>query len=61
MIGGRKFAVTVGAFVCGFAALGLHWVTGEQWVVYSQWVVGLYMAGNVGAAAATRITVGPAS
>lgn len=49
----RKFILAVAAFL---AALGLFIadkMTADQWIGVTTWLVGLYMTGNVAAAAVT--------
>lgn len=52
----RKFILACVAFIAGIVFFALGRLDPAQWLSQSAWVLGLYMAGNVGDTAATKVT-----
>lgn len=47
----RKFIMALLSFGFGTMCFAVGWMVAEQWIGLVQWTLGLYFAGNVGAAA----------
>jgi hypothetical protein len=52
----RKFLLACVAFVAGVGFFIASKIDAAQWLTQSAWVLGLYMAGNVGDTAASKVT-----
>lgn len=55
----RKFQLAVAAVIAGGVFFAIGKMTAGEWATFTQWVLGLYFAGNVGAAAAAKVGVQP--
>jgi hypothetical protein len=51
----RKFLLACAAFVAGLVFFAMGKIDAAQWLSQSAWVLGLYLAGNVGDQAVTKV------
>jgi uncharacterized membrane protein YiaA len=51
----RKFLLACAAFVAGLVFFAIGKIDAAQWLSQSAWVLGLYLAGNVGDQAVTKV------